>query len=48
MPRAAWRPPPRYERGYGAMYAQHIAQADQGCDFNFLEGTAATAEPEIH
>jgi dihydroxy-acid dehydratase len=47
--RAAWTPPPaRYERGYGAMFSQHIAQADQGCDFDFLEGTAATAEPEIH
>jgi len=47
--RAAWTPPPpRYERGYGAMFSQHIAQADQGCDFDFLEGTAKTAEPEIH
>jgi dihydroxy-acid dehydratase len=47
--RAAWSPPPpRYARGYGAMFSQHIAQADQGCDFDFLEGTAATAEPEIH
>jgi dihydroxy-acid dehydratase len=47
--RAAWRPPPpRYERGYGAMFARHISQADQGCDFDFLEGTAPTREPEIH
>jgi dihydroxy-acid dehydratase len=47
--RAAWTPPPpRYARGYGAMFSQHIAQADQGCDFDFLEGTAATEEPEIH
>jgi dihydroxy-acid dehydratase len=47
--RAAWTPPPpRYARGYGAMFSQHIAQADRGCDFDFLEGTAATAEPEIH
>lgn len=47
--RAAWkRPAPRYERGYGALYQQHITQADQGCDFDFLVGTAATAEPEIH
>jgi dihydroxy-acid dehydratase len=46
--RAAWKaPPPRYERGFGALY-QHITQADQGCDFDFLEGTAPTAEPEIH
>ena len=47
--RAAWKaPPPRYERGFGALYQQHITQADQGCDFDFLEGTAPTAEPEIH
>ncbi len=47
--RAAWtRPAPRYERGFGALYQQHITQADQGCDFDFLEGTAPTADPEIH
>jgi dihydroxy-acid dehydratase len=35
--RAAWQPPPpRYERGYGAMFSQHIGQADEGCDFDFL------------
>jgi dihydroxy-acid dehydratase len=47
--RAAWRPPaPRYERGYGAMFARHISQADKGCDFDFLEGTKSVTEPEIH
>ena len=47
--RAAWkRPAPRYERGFGALYQQHITQADQGCDFDFLEGVAPTSEPEIH
>ncbi len=47
--RAAWRrPTPKFERGFGALYQQHITQADQGCDFDFLEGTAPTAEPEIH
>src|ERR1700681_547919 len=47
--RAEWKmPPPRFERGYGALYQQHITQADQGCDFDFLEGTAPTPEPEIH
>ena len=47
--RAAWKKPaPHYERGYGALYQRHITQADQGCDFDFLEGTAPTAEPEIH
>ncbi|MGH8850229.1 MAG: L-arabinonate dehydratase [Casimicrobiaceae bacterium] len=47
--RAAWqRPAPRFARGYGALYQHHVTQADQGCDFDFLEGTAPTAEPEIH
>ncbi len=35
--RAAWRQPaPRYPRGYGALYSEHIGQADEGCDFDFL------------
>ena len=42
------KPEPRYERGYGALYQRHITQADAGCDFDFLEGTAPTNEPEIH
>ena len=47
--RAAWTAPaPKFTRGFGALYQSHITQADQGCDFDFLEGTAATAEPEIH
>ena len=47
--RAAWTPPPpRYARGYGAMYSQHIGQADEGCDFDFLQGTERIAGPEIH
>jgi dihydroxy-acid dehydratase len=47
--RTAWTPPPkRYERGYGAMYSAHIGQADEGCDFDFLQAGAAIPEPEIH
>ena len=47
--RAAWRPKEAiYPRGYGKLYMQHITQADQGCDFDFLEGTAPIPEPEIH
>lgn len=35
--REAWTPPePRYERGFGWMFAKHIEQADKGCDFDFL------------
>lgn len=47
--KAKWKsPPPRFVRGYGVLFANHASQADQGCDFNFLEGTQPTAEPEIH
>jgi dihydroxy-acid dehydratase len=47
--RAAWQAPAaRFQRGYGALMSRHITQADKGCDFDFLEGTAPTAEPEIH
>ena len=47
--RAKWKaPPPRFVRGYGVLFANHASQADKGCDFNFLEGTQPTAEPDIH
>jgi dihydroxy-acid dehydratase len=47
--RAAWQSPtPHFHRGFGALYLKHVTQADKGCDFDFLEGGAATSEPEIH
>ncbi len=47
--RAAWsRPAPLFRRGYGSLYAEHVTQANQGCDFDFLETDAETPEPEIH
>ena len=47
--RAAWKPtPPHYERGFGALYAAHVTQADKGCDFDLLEAGPETPEPEIH
>jgi dihydroxy-acid dehydratase len=47
--RADWQQPPaKYGRGYGALYLQHITQANEGCDFDFLEAGAPTPEPEIH
>ena len=47
--KSAWKPAARkYDRGYGAIFAQHVKQADEGCDFDFLEGTAPIPEPEIH
>jgi dihydroxy-acid dehydratase len=46
---AEWKPPARkFARGYGAIFSRHVKQADEGCDFDFLEGTAPTPEPEIH
>ncbi len=45
--RATWQPlPRRYERGYGWMFGQHILQADQGCDFDFLETSFGAPVPE--
>jgi dihydroxy-acid dehydratase len=47
--RAQWtRPSFPHPRGYGALYARHVTQANQGCDFDFLQGTAPVPEPEIH
>ncbi|HZE73188.1 MAG TPA: L-arabinonate dehydratase [Pyrinomonadaceae bacterium] len=46
--RANWKAPaPRYERGFGALYAAHVTQADQGCDFDILLAGPETPEPEI-
>ena len=47
--RAAWhRPRPRFERGYGSLYQEHITQADQGCDFDFLARPGANPQPDPH
>jgi dihydroxy-acid dehydratase len=47
--RSGWTPPPpRYERGFGALYAEHVTQANEGCDFDFLRAGKKTPEPEIH
>jgi dihydroxy-acid dehydratase len=48
--RALWRPPEaKAGRGYGWMFAQHIEQADTGCDFDFLKRSfgASAKEPDI-
>ncbi len=49
--KAAWKPPPsRFERGYGWMFSRHILQANDGCDFDFLETSfgAPVSEPVIY
>ena len=44
-----YKPPPRnYPRGYYKMFAEHTRQANEGCDFDFLEGAECIPEPEIH
>jgi dihydroxy-acid dehydratase len=48
----AWkasRPPPKYSRGYYQLYVQHVTQADQGCDLDFLTGASgSTVDRESH
>jgi dihydroxy-acid dehydratase len=39
-------PPARYERGYGFMFSQHIGQAQDGCDFDFLTTDFGNRVPE--
>ncbi|GAA3726919.1 dihydroxy-acid dehydratase [Spinactinospora alkalitolerans] len=47
--RRRWTPaPPRPERGYGALFREHVSQANKGCDFDFLARPGVTDEPEIH
>ena len=59
--KAAWvAPAPKFERGFGKIYLQHIQQANNGCDFDFLETQVHASnaensqkrskgsEPEIH
>jgi len=49
--RAAWKQPEtRFERGYGWMFTRHIRQANEGCDFDFLETDfgAPVGEPSIY
>ena len=37
--RAAWTPPARKDaRGYRQLYEEHVLQANEGCDFDFLRG----------
>ena len=44
---ATWHAPePKFLRGYGALYSEHITQANEGCDFAFLARRAHTPDPE--
>ena len=47
--RAAWRAPVQpFQRGFTMLYQQHVTQAHEGCDFDFLQGTQPTPEPAIY
>ncbi len=47
--KAAWKKPePKFGRGWGALHAMHITQADQGCDLDVLRDGPRVPEPEIH
>ncbi|MEO8180072.1 MAG: L-arabinonate dehydratase [Deltaproteobacteria bacterium] len=48
--RRSLRPTPRarYPRGYGRLFLEHIQQANDGCDFDFLLGTERIEEPAIY
>jgi dihydroxy-acid dehydratase len=41
--RRAWRPePPIAKRGWSRLYVDHVMQADQGCDLDFLVGSSGS------
>ena len=39
--------PPRFSRGYGKLFSDHVCQANHGCDFDFLEQDSSNPEPAI-
>jgi len=49
---AAWkksRPPSPHVRGYARLYVEHVMQATDGCDFDFLAGgSGSVVERESH
>jgi hypothetical protein len=45
--RAAWRaPPPAMASGYWKLYIDHVLQADEGADLDFLRGARGAAVPK--
>jgi dihydroxy-acid dehydratase len=49
MRRNSWEAPKSpYTRGYGALFMQHVTQAHEGCDFDFLHAGDSTPEPKIY
>jgi dihydroxyacid dehydratase/phosphogluconate dehydratase len=47
--RSSWVPRERpATRGYTQLFADHVTQANEGCDFDFLHGAGGVPEPAIH
>jgi dihydroxy-acid dehydratase len=47
--RKGWVAPAiQYPRGYGRLHALHVRQANEGCDFDFLQAGGEIPDPEIH
>ena len=47
--RAEWTPPVQpFGRGWTMLYQQHVTQAHEGCDLDFLQSGPATPEPVIY
>jgi dihydroxy-acid dehydratase len=47
--RSTWMPRPRpASRGYELLFSDHVTQANEGCDFDFLAGSGGVPEPAIH
>ena len=47
--RQSWTPPPpRFERGWGALYDRNVLQANEGCDFEVLQGRGGAPRPAIY
>ncbi|KFK96221.1 MULTISPECIES: 6-deoxy-6-sulfo-D-gluconate dehydratase [unclassified Serratia (in: enterobacteria)] len=38
----------QYGRSFAALYQQHVTQANEGCDFDFLQAGEIVPEPPIH
>ena len=47
--RAAWSPPPaaQADRGYKRLHLDHVTQADEGCDLDFLTRRPLTAKTPV-
>jgi dihydroxy-acid dehydratase len=46
--RTAWNPPEKKDdRGYRRLYEDHVLQANEGCDLDFLRGRSAVVTDAV-